>query len=166
MLLRFEPLGAHSRAAFSSGDRDLDDWFHTRAGQDERRDVARVFVAIDDEIGVSGFYTLSAFAVAPGDFPAEASRRLPRYETIPCALIGRLARDERRRGQGLGAELLADAIARVLETGRSVAVHAIVVDAKNSQAADFYASFEFLPFPSRPLRLFLPVATAAKAARA
>jgi hypothetical protein len=44
-----EALGKHrDRAALDCGQPDLSDWFHWRAGQDERHNVARVIVAVDD----------------------------------------------------------------------------------------------------------------------
>ena len=56
MIKVIEPLGKHDRAAFSCGVAALDDWFRFRAGQDEKRNLARVFVAIDDQLGVVGFH--------------------------------------------------------------------------------------------------------------
>lgn len=166
MALIFEPLGPqHDRSAFSCGRDDLDDWFRRRAGQDQRRDLARVFVAVDPDAGVVGFYSLSAFTLALDQLPQALSRKLPRYDAIPAALIGRLARDERVRGKGVGDLLVADAVWRILDTARSLAVFAIVVDAADEQAAAFYASFGFQPFPLHPQRLFLTVATAASAKR-
>ena len=159
-----EPLGSrHDRSHFSCGQPALDDWFRRRAGQDEKRNVARVFVAFDDEIGVVGFYSLSSFTLTLPDLPEEIARRLPRYDAIPAALIGRLARDERVRGHGMGELLLADAIRRILGASRTLAVFAIVVDAKDERAVSFYESFGFRPFPSRPDRLFLPASTAVAA---
>jgi len=159
-----EPLGRHHNGAdFSSGAPDLDTWFRQRASQDEKRDIARVFVALDPVLGVVGFYSLSSFTFSIVDLPPELARKLPRYEAIPAALIGRLARDLRMRGKGLGELLLADAIKRVIGAAASLAVHAIVVDAKDERAADFYRSFGFQPFPSRPRRLFLPLASAVAA---
>ena len=114
---------------------ELDAWFHQRAGQDDKRNVARVFVAIDDQHGVVGFYSLSSFTLALTDLPSEHAKRLPRYDAIPAALIGRLARDERVRGAGVGDLLLADAVRRVLGAARSLAVFAVVVDAKDETAA-------------------------------
>jgi len=159
--MRIEPLGKqHDRAAFCCGEPDLDEWFCRRAGQDEKRNVARVFVAVDDQQGVIGFYSLGSFTLSIDDLPEKIARRLPRYDAIPAALIGRLARDERARGRGIGELLLADAIRRILAAGRSIAVFAIVVDAKNARAAAFYKGFGFQPFPLRPQRLFLTTATA------
>ena len=93
MIKAIEPLGKHDRAAFSCGVVALDEWFRFRAGQDEKRNVARVFVAIDDLRGIVGFYSLSSFTLAITDLPPTHSKRLPRYDLIPAALIGRLARD-------------------------------------------------------------------------
>jgi GNAT superfamily N-acetyltransferase len=159
--VRIEPLGKrHDRATFSSGQPDIDDWFRRRASQDERRNVARVFVAIDDDLGIIGFYGLSSYTLALTELPEEIARKLPRYDAIPAARIGRLARDERVRGRGVGELLLADAVRRILGAGRSVAVFAIVVDAKDDRAAAFYRRFGFQPFPLQPSRLFLLTSTA------
>jgi ribosomal protein S18 acetylase RimI-like enzyme len=162
--IAIEPLGKHhNRAEFSCANPALDDWFRHRASQDERRNVARVFVAIDEERGIVGFYSLSSFTLAIDDLPADTARKLPRYDSIPAALIGRLARDHKARGLGVGELLLADAVHRILAAGRSMAVFAIVVDAKDDNAVAFYEGFGFLRFPTRPRRLFLPTATAAEA---
>jgi hypothetical protein len=50
-------------------------------------------VAVDDEHGVVGFYSLSSFTLAIENLPQDIGRKLPRYDAIPAALIGRLARD-------------------------------------------------------------------------
>jgi len=159
-----EPLGKHhDRAGFTCGQAELDDWFRHRASQDERRNLARVFVAIDTVLGMVGFYSLSSFTLALTDLPDDIARRLPRYDAIPAALIGRLARDERARGRGVGELLLADAIRRILGAAKTLAVFAIIVDAKNTQAAAFYEGFGFRPFPLHPSRLFLLTSSAAAA---
>lgn len=163
MPIRFGLLSRrHDRRAFASRVPALDDWFRTRATQDQRRRVAQVFVAVD-ELGVVGFYSLSMFTLALESLPDELAHKLPRYEAIPAALIGRLARHERAKGSGIGDLLVADAVKRVLAAAESVAAYAIVVDAKDERGRRFYESHGFISLPSRPNRLFLLTETAAAA---
>ena len=106
---------------------------------------------------------MSSFTLAITDVPPEHAKRLPRYDLIPAALIGRLARDERVRGEGIGDLLLAEAIRRVHWGHPFARGFAIVVDATDEKAAVFYRNFGFVPFPNRPLRLFFPTSEAAEA---
>jgi hypothetical protein len=93
LAIHIEPLQKQQdRRAFSCGERSLDDWFRHRASQDTKRDLAQVFVAIDDELGLVGFYSLSAFALQLDELPDDLTSKLPRYSAIPAALVGRLAR--------------------------------------------------------------------------
>ena len=164
MPIQFGPLDKNeNRAAFSCDEPALNDWFHHRAGQDQRRGVAQVFVARDEDLGIVGFYSLSAYSIEANDLPEPIARKLPRYNTIPAALIGRLARDVRVSGRRVGEQLLVDAIERVIGTSHQLGIYAIIVDAKTETIAEFYQTYGFQRFPSRPLRLYLPIATALKA---
>jgi GNAT superfamily N-acetyltransferase len=128
--------------AFHCGRSQLDDYIRRYASQDERRGVARVFVATprNDAQRLAGFFSLSAGSVSCADLPREMARKLPRYP-VPIALLGRLAVDQAFHGQGLGAILLSDACQKVLQASRVLAVAAIVVDAKDAAAAQFYRHF-------------------------
>ncbi len=152
---------AHHRAAFSCGAPALDRYLTQQAGQDMRRGVARVFVLCENGLlDVLGYYTLSATSIEYGDLPAEIARRLPRYPTLPALLLGRLSVDGRRQGQGLGQLLLSSALRRCLQVSQSdIAAMAVVVDAKDEDAARFHARHDFIRFPSQPMRLFLPMPT-------
>ncbi|MYI49790.1 MAG: GNAT family N-acetyltransferase [Rhodospirillaceae bacterium] len=155
-----EPLASHhDRASFSCGEPSLDRYIRRQARQDARRRVARVFVASGEPPGrVAGYYTLSAASFEKDDLPAEVAKRLPHYP-VPAAVIGRLAVDHRSQGSGLGEVLLLDAIHRVVRAGDTIGVYAVVVDALHERAGAFYERYGFLPFPSRPLRLYLPLRT-------
>lgn len=59
-----------------------------------------------------------------------------------------------------------DALRRVVIAAEHVAIRAIVVDALDSRAAEFYASFEFEPVTDAPLRLQVPIAAARGIVRA
>ncbi len=161
-----EPLNrTHDRAAFLSGVEPLDRYLHTQARQDADRLVARVYVLVPtQDSSVIGYYTLSAVSVAVSSFPAEIARRLPHYPEMPATLIGRLAVDQRHRGQHLGERLLFDAFDRSLQASAWVASVAIIVDAKDDSARHFYERFDFRLMTIQGLqeRLFLPMATVAR----
>ncbi len=158
--LTVEPLGPHhDRASFSCGEPSLDRYIRRQASQDARRRVARVFVAPGEPSErIAGYYTLTAASFEKDDLPAEVARRLPHYP-IPAAVIGRLAVDLRSQGSGLGEFLLLDAIHRIVRAGDTIGVYAVVVDALHERAGAFYERYGFVPFPSRPLRLYLPLRT-------
>lgn len=64
------------------------------------------------------------------------------------------------RGQGFGEVLAVDAIRRILGVAETLAVLAIIVDAKDERAAAFYEGLGFAPFPRQPNRLFLLASSA------
>src|SRR3546814_14946636 len=119
LLLGFEPLGRQQdRSAFLWGDPALDIYLKTRAGQDARRNLARVIVAVTpDETTIVGYYTLSTLAIAIGELTAEIARKLPGYDEMPAALIGRLGRDPRYRTHRIGEGLMAAPTVRLLQAG-------------------------------------------------
>lgn len=164
---RFELLGRHhDRATFSCGVEALDRYFRQQAGQDQRRAVAVPYVLVDTTTrAVLGYYTLSTFTIALHSLPDAVARKLPRYETIPAILIGRLAVDQRHQGRGLGRLLLVDALARSLAISQQIGAAAIVVDAKNDTARAFYERYGFMRFADHEYRLFLPMATIAQLQR-
>ncbi|MBZ9704896.1 MULTISPECIES: GNAT family N-acetyltransferase [unclassified Mesorhizobium] len=154
--LRVEVLGLqHDRASFESGVEALDRYLRVQAGQDARKNIAAPFVLVLPDGTVAGYYTLSATAVAIGDWPAQTVRKLPRYPLIPATLLGRLAVDRRYRGQGYGRYLLADALSRCLKN--EIASFAVVVDAMDEDARGFYQRESFLPFPDQSMKLFRPM---------
>lgn len=160
---RLEALGeTHDRAAFRCGEDALDRYFQTQVAQDIRRHLTNCFVAVNTESEqIAGFYTIAAASILTPDLPADITKKLPRYPTIPAVRIGRLAVDQKFKGRGLGAALLADAAMRTLQA--APASFAVIVDAKNDQASALYAHHGFIAFAGQPRTLFLPIATAAKA---
>jgi len=159
-----EPLGRHhDRAGFSCGNETLNRYLKEIARQDARRLVAAPFVLVDETVPktILGYYTLSSFSVSLADLPEEVARKLPSYPNVPVTLLGRLAVDHRYQGRGLGAFLLMDALRRAWVESSQIAAVAVVVDAIDKQAVLFYKRFDFISFPERPYRLFLPMKTIA-----
>jgi GNAT superfamily N-acetyltransferase len=144
-------------AGFRCGETALGDYLQRYARQDIKRGVARVFVATttDNAAEVVGFYTLRAASVAVEHLPDSIRKKLPRYP-VPAALLGRLAVSQSVQGQGLGSILLADVCQRVTAASQTLAVAAILADAKSPAAARFYQHFGFVPLPGQPERWMLP----------
>ena len=156
------PLDAQQdRKQFSCGTPALDSYFQNQVSQDVKRRVASCFVALAADDSVAGFYTLAATSVALVDLPASNAKKLPRYPLVPAVRMGRLAVSSVHRGLGLGmgAALLANALQRTASA--DIAAYAFVVDAKDSQAARFYAHHGFISLPDAALTLFLPLASVA-----
>lgn len=157
-----EPIGKHhNRGDFSCGYDTLDQYLKKQATQDARRMVAAPFILTreSDPKTIIGYYTLSAFGISLQDLPDEVVKQLPAYPIVPVTLLGRLALDQRYKGQRLGEFLLIDALKRALKQTSQIAAAAVVVDAIDEKAAGFYRHFEFIAFPDKPGRLFLPMKT-------
>ena len=159
-----EPLGRqHDRTAFHCGADALDRYLKQQARQDADKRVAAPFVAVNPpNTRVLGYYTLSASVVTLTDLPDELTRKLPRYPQLPVTLLGRLAVDESARGQRLGEHLLLDALHRSLTHADEIAAMAVVVDAKDENAAAFYRHYEFIPLQAQPRRLYVPMRVVAQ----
>jgi ribosomal protein S18 acetylase RimI-like enzyme len=156
-----QALGKHERAAFASGNDRIDTYFRNFVSQDVKRNYAHCYVLFEKQTErVAGFYSLSATNIPLTEIPSDLARKLPRYPTVPAALIGWLGRDIEFRGQEIGALLLRDAIVRVATS--NIGVHALCADAIDKAALTFYRRFLFTPFAGRPMSLFLPLATAMK----
>ncbi len=149
---------AHDRTGFHSGSAPLDRYFREQVTQDIRRRVAACFVALADRQRVAGYYTLASASLMLADLPSSIGKKLPRYPTVPAVRMGRLAVDQAFSRQGLGGALLADALDRA--TRSEIAAYALMVDAKDDQAAAFYGHHGFIDLPDSPSTLFLPLATA------
>lgn len=146
----------HRRDDFSCGVAALDRYFQEQVTQDMRRRVATCFVAVEHATQrVAAYYTLAAASVALGDLPETLRKKLPRYPTVPAVRMGRLAVAKDMAGCGLGAALLAGALARTAHL--DIAAYALIVDAKDLVAADFYRHHGFNAFDGKPLMLYLPI---------
>lgn len=154
---RYDPAG-HAVADFACGEQSLDRWLHRYAGQSERRDATRTFVAADEHGVVRGYYTLVAGQLEHAEATGAVRKGLSRHFPIPVAILARLAVDERSQGQGLGARLLGDALERVCRAAREVAVRAVVVHAIDDAGAGFYERFGFRGLSAAPRTLMVTLA--------
>ncbi len=153
----------HDRAAFSCGVPGLDTYLHRFAGQNERTGISQHFVAVatTGDTKILGYYALSAASVAFDSIPEDLRKRLPRYP-VPVAHLGRLAVDQSMQGQGLGEDLLIDALARIARVADDIGVHAVEVVAINKAARRFYLKYGFTPLADDEHHLYLPLSVVKK----
>jgi predicted GNAT family N-acyltransferase len=151
----------HDRAAFSCEHEALTTYIKQQAGQDIKKSVAAVFVLTPDGKTIAGYYSLSQYAVDAGSVPEETMQklRLPKYKELPATLLGRLARSLAFKGQGIGELLLMHALKQALDQSKIIASTAVVTDAKDERAKNFYKKYDFVELPDHPNRLFLPMKT-------
>jgi GNAT superfamily N-acetyltransferase len=160
--LRIEPIDAHhDRSSFTCADASLDEYLQRYARQNHQKNIARAYVAVDEDHSVFGYYTLSASRVGFENLPEAIARKLPRYP-VPAALIGKLATHVSVQGGGLGARLLIDALTRILGASDEVGIKVILVDALSDTAKAFYQHFGFIELPDQKMTLFIPIETVRK----
>ena len=135
----------------------LDDWLGSQARRAQDADTARTYVwTTPNSPGVVAYYSIAPTQVTKADVPRSLTGG---YSTIPGYLLARLALHTDLHGQGLGAELLVDALGRIVEAARTGGGRLIVVDALDNQANAFYRRHDFIPVHGT-MRLYLKVATA------
>jgi len=141
----------HRCDAFDSGNPALDGWLRGHALHAAGMNTGRTFVWHSGDREVRAYFTLAAHLMERATLPPRVGRGSPAM--IPAVLLARLALDRGLQGQGLGAELLWDALSRGVAANRQAAARLVVVDAFDDGAASFYAHHGFLPVDNNPRRL-------------
>jgi GNAT superfamily N-acetyltransferase len=151
----------HDLDSFDCGVDSLDQWLRDQAFRAQRSDTARTYIwtAPGSPVAVA-YYAITPSQARRDEVPRSMSGGVG---IIPAYLLARLALDRSLRGQGLGAQLLLDAIERIVQAADAAAGRLIAVDAIDDHAAAFYARHDFQPVIGNPHRLVMKVATARKA---
>ena len=136
----------------------LDDWLKNRALESEGR-TARTYVACEPRRVVVGYYCISTGSVERRGLPSKMKRARGLPNQVPVAIIGRLARDRRYAGEGLGRDLLQDALHRILAASQIIGLRAVLVHAHDDEAASFWQGHEFTECPVGSRTFFLPIET-------
>jgi GNAT superfamily N-acetyltransferase len=72
-------------------------------------------------------------------------------------LLGRLAVDRHWQGKGLAADLLSDAVLRILGAAETIGVRAILVHAISAAAKSFYEKHGFRASVIEPMTLMITI---------
>jgi predicted N-acetyltransferase YhbS len=135
----------------------LNAYIAQQATQDEKRNVSRSFMLVEDG-QLLGYYTLANASVVESDLSEEQMKKMPRYP-MPAILLSRLAVDKGQQGKGVGKRLMVDFFRRVYAISKHSGVAFIIVDAKDENAASYYRDLGFVETNTSPLRLAISTGT-------
>lgn len=166
----FDP-NRHERTGFSSGVSRIDNFLKRTARKHQDGDFTRVWVAcLRGKRRVLGYYAINAHAVEAKDLPDDVRRGAPLHGSVPGAYLSMVGVDTSFQRRGLGRALLVDALERIEAASRTVGIKAVVLDVIDDGGSDaflrrlrFYEGMGFVPFPSRPTRMFIVMSTVRKA---
>ena len=161
---REEPISrSHDRNSFDCGNKELNEYLRRYARQNHVSGGGKTFVAVSssDPNRVFGFYTISPGALDFSQAPPELTKKLGRYD-VPIFRLGRLAVDLSVQGKGLGGDLFLAAAERALKVASEIGGAALVIDAKDEAAANWYRRFGAYSLIDAPLCLVLPLAAIAE----
>ena len=139
---------------FDCGVDVLNAWLKRRALLNHLSGASRTYVATAGK-RIVGFYCLAAGSVQHEAAPGKIRRNMP--EPIPALVLGRLAVDHAFQKRGLGPALVLHALEQTQEVAKSVGVRALLVHAKDMEAANFYRRMGFAPSPLDELILMARV---------
>ncbi|KAA5606366.1 GNAT family N-acetyltransferase [Roseospira marina] len=146
---------AHDVSEFSCGKPTLDHWLKTRALSNQEKGITAVMVVHDDG-RVVGYCGLAPTAVVPSVLPRSVRTGQP-PDPVPCLLLGQLAADTAWADQGIGTGLLKHALQRCVQAAALVGGRALMVNAVDAEAAQFWRRRGFLPSKDDPLVLLRPI---------
>jgi GNAT superfamily N-acetyltransferase len=148
----------HDLSVFNNGKHPLlDDWLRDRALASEGLSARTYVVCAAPAITrVVGYYAISMAMEQRIALPTAKLRRgMPGQ--VPLLLIGRLAVDRGFQANGLGTELLADALRRCLAASEIAGVRGVVAHAIDDDAVGFYRRRGFLQSPLGKRVMLMPI---------
>ncbi|MDX8526103.1 GNAT family N-acetyltransferase [Mesorhizobium sp. MSK_1335] len=155
-----EPLtAAHDASGFSCGKPTLDHWLKTRALSNQEKGFTAVLVVHEASL-VVGYYGLAPTAVVPSILPRSIRPGQP-PDPVPCLLLGQLATDTGWTGRGIGTGLVKHALQRCVQAAELIGGRALMVNAIDEDAAQFWQRRGFLPTKDDPRVLFRSIAAIA-----
>ena len=150
---------AHDVSEFSCGKASLDRWLKTRALSNQEKGFTAVLV-VHESYRVVGYYGLAPTAILPSTLPRSIRTGQP-PDPAPCLLLGQLATDQHWISKGVGTGLLKHALQRCVTAAALIGGRALIVNAVDIDAANFWSRRGFIPSKDDPLVLFRSIASIA-----
>ncbi|MFN8683721.1 MULTISPECIES: GNAT family N-acetyltransferase [Paracoccus] len=136
---------------FTCGKPTLDHWLKSRALSNQQKGFTAVLV-VHEARRVVGFYGLAPTGVVPSVLPRSIRTGQP-PNPVPCMLLGQLATDTGWAGLGIGTGLVKHAFQRCVQAASLIGGRALLVNAVDGEAAEFWKRRGFKPSRDDPLVL-------------
>jgi GNAT superfamily N-acetyltransferase len=148
----------HAVGEFDCGVADLNEWLAQQSVRAQRSDTARTYVWIGpDSKRAVAYFSITPTEVRRVDLSGSMAGGV---SVVPGYLLARLALDRSLHGTGLGAELLVNALSKIVTASSVGGGRIIVVDAIDDRAVAFYEHHGFTQVKNNRHRLVMKMATA------
>ena len=147
----------HGLGSFECRSIEQTTWLRNHAQQSSGSHSTRVFVVTPTGgRNVVAYYAWCMAQIHIDDTPGRLRKGAGRYPQ-PVALLARLGVHVDHEGQGIGAGLLADAVARLVGLSEEIGCQGLLIHAETIEAREFYLHLipELLRSPTDDLHLVL-----------
>lgn len=157
----FDPT-RHDRAGFSCGVDRLDNYLKLSAKKQQKGDMTRVYVAVEDgETAVLGYHVIN-LGMMNVDELAKRPRGAPDHGELPVLFLGQVAVNATAQGRGVGSVLMHHVFEKACRIAEEAGCFGIVLDVMPDggdeafeRRRSWYAAFGLQPFASNPARMFM-----------
>jgi ribosomal protein S18 acetylase RimI-like enzyme len=131
----------HDRARFDCGNASMNNFLRHQARQNMDRNVGVTYVVVTTagDTNILGYYTLVTRTIDRDIIPAKGLPSGP----VGVLLLGRLAVDIAAQRRGLGKRMLLRAMKQTLIASMDVGIYALVVNAIDDAAKDWYLGLDW-----------------------
>lgn len=157
----FDP-ARHDRAGFSCGVERLDNYLKLTARKQQKGDMTRVYVAVEDGgVTVLGYHAIN-LGMMNVDELQKPPQGAPDHGELPILFLGQVAVSKGAQGQGIGSILMHHVFEKAARIADQAGCFAIVLDVMADggdeafeRRRSWYAEFGFQSFVSDPARMFM-----------
>lgn len=157
----FDP-ARHARAGFSCGVERLDNYLKLSARKQQKDDMTRVYVAVEDgDTTILGYHAIN-LGMMNVDALTRRPRGAPDHGELPVLFLGQVAVSETTQGQGIGSILMHHVFEKACRIAKVAGCFAIVLDvmadggpAAFNRRKAWYEAFGFQSFVSDAGRMFM-----------
>ena len=164
--LRIESFDAtrHSRDGFDCGVSRLNNYLKLSAKKQQKDDITRVYVAIEDAATeILGYHAIN-LGMMNVDQLERRPRGAPEHGEIPILFLGQVAVDVKAQGLGIGGILMHHVFEKAVVILDQAGCHALVLDVMSDGGKEEFErrkglceAFGFQCFASNPARMFMVI---------